>query len=470
MTNASDPKERDPKERDPDEVDDAAAPSERARIAASLRPRTHLESAVDNVMDAVAQASRTAIGAVESAATSIQPAADAPPVEPAPAPTLQTPPAPPASAAAVPVSVGPARAGNVLEELRASVAMVVAGRFHAPAMGARVRRLFYPLSVLVALWNAMMANDELRRRYLRAMLPQVIFTIVAGVFWVFVINEARVNLDGLDIQTKGKNVTITEVAKGTEKAAMSLWAIVLALYATTSIFEWIVIALTREHHDAMSWHVATAVGVPPEERIDAPRVRLDVHWLVTKMKRRIQGGIILLVSGLPPAVLLLIVLVPFLAAIGDAFETIPVVESVLEVFANAVPNIVLAVIGAYWLGVFTLGKTAHAWRDEIVSDPFFLRAFDRWADRSPRLLGWLHLYARVLRRALGLVRRPAYVVEHARWEAAGFILLRIIISLPAVYLLLRPLIPVAATVVIAARSPDTLKGLPVSIVLEERGQ
>lgn len=278
------------------------------------------------------------------------------------------------------------------------------------------------------------------------------------------------NLDGYDIHSSGKNITLTQMAKGTEKAAMSLWAIVLALYTTMSIFEWIVIALTREHHDAMSWHVSTAVGVPPEERIDAPRVRLDVHWLITKMKRRIQGGIILLASGLPVAILLLIIIAPFVSAIADAFKTMPMAESMIEVFANAVPNIVLAAVGSYWLGVFTLGKTAHAWRDEIVTDPFFLRAFDRWADRFPRLLGWLHLYARVLRRALGLVRRPAYVVEHARWETAGFILLRIVVSLPCVYLLLRPLIPVAATVVIAARSPDTLKGLPVSIVLEERGQ
>lgn len=366
--------------------------------------------------------------------------------------------------------VAPAPLRSVIGELRASAAMVFAGRFHAPPANARVRRLFYPLGVLVALWNATMADDELRRRYLRTMVPQVLFTLAAGVFWVFVINEVRMNLEGLDIQAKGKNITVTELAKSTEKAAMSLWAILLTLYTTASIFEWIVIALTREHHDAMSFRVSSHVGVPPEERIDAPRVRVDVQWLVTKMKRRVQGGIILLVSGLPAAVFLLILIVPFLAAIEDALKTVPGAKPALELFANALPNAVLFAVGAYWLGVFTLGKTAHAWRDEIVSDPFFLRAFDRWADRFPRLLGWLHLYARVLRRALGLVRRPAYVVEHAGWETAGFILLRIVVSLPCVYVLVRPLIPVAATVVIAARSPDTLKGLPVSLVLEERGQ
>jgi hypothetical protein len=358
----------------------------------------------------------------------------------------------------------------VLGELRASVAMVVNGRFHAPPASAHVRRLFYPLSVLVALWNATMANDELRRRYLRTMVPQAVLVVLAGVFWVFVVSEVQSNLEGFDLQVKGKNLTVTELAKKSEKAALSLWAIVLTLYTTASVFEWVIIALTREHHDAMSWHVSTAVGVPPEERIDAPRVRLDVQWLVTKMKRRIQGGIILLVSGLPPAILLLVLLVPFLAAIEEAFESVPGMKDGLELFANALPNVILFAVGAYWLGVFTLGKTAHAWRDEIVSDPFFLRAFDRWADRFPRLLGWLHLYARILRRALGLVRRPAYVVEHARWETAGIILLRLVISLPGVYVLLRPLVPVTATVLIAARSPDTLKGLPMSIVLEERMQ
>lgn len=358
---------------------------------------------------------------------------------------------------------------SLLAELRAGVSMVVAGRFHLPPAGARVRRVFYPMSILVALWNATMADDELRRRYFRVMVPQAVLVLACGLFWVFVINEVNMNLD-FNIEAKGKNVTITDVAKTGERAALSIWAALLALYTTASVFEWIIIALTRQHHDALSFHVSNAVGVPPEERIDDPRVRVDVQWMVTKMKRRIQGGIIMLVSGVPAAILLLIVLVPILSAIEDAFSSVSVVEPALNVIANAVPNVVLALVGAYWLGVFTLGKTAHAWRDEIVSDPFFLRAFDRWADRYPRLLGWLHLYARILRRALGLVRRPAYVVEHATWESVGFIVMRVLISLPGLYVLLRPLIPVAATVVIAARSPDTLKGLPVSIVLQERGQ
>lgn len=375
--------------------------------------------------------------------------------------------APVTPAAAASEDVAPPQMRGVLGELRAGVAMVRAGRFHAPPMNARVRRVFYPLSILVALWNETMANAELRRRYLRAMVPQVVLMVLVGLFWVFVVKGIDAGGFEFTATTKG-GLTITNTLKDGEKAATGLWALFVLLYSTLTIWEWIVISLTREHHDALSWHVASHVGVPPEERIDNPRVRLDVNWLVTKFKRRVQGGFIMLVSGLPLAVFVLAVLAPVTIALADAFAALPGVATALELIMNQPANLILAVVAAYWLGVFTLGKTAHAWRDEIVDDPFFLRHLDRIADRFPRLLGWLHLYARILRRAVGLVRRPAYVAENARWETAGMVLMRVLVSLPGLYLLVRPLIPVAATVIIAARSPDTLKGLPVSIVLDER--
>lgn len=376
---------------------------------------------------------------------------------------------PPASAAA-PTSeeVAPAYARRVLDEVRAGIALVRSGRFHAPAPQWRTRRVFYPLGVMVALWRAMWRDRALRTRYLRAMLPQVALVVVAGIAWVFFIDG--VDTSGFNFEATSEGLTITNAAKDTERAALSLTTILVSLYTTMSIIEWIIVAFTREHHDALSWEVSSAVGVPPEERIENPRVHLDVQWLVTKMKRRIQGGIILLVSAVPPAVAVTAIVMPLALSLAKALAGVKGSNPVINLLANVPSNLFITAFGAYWLGVFTLGKTAHAWRDEIVDDPFYLRRMDALADRFPRLFGWLHLYARVLRRALGLVRRPSWVVERAPWETAGLVLLRIVISLPAVYVLVRPLIPVTATVIIAARSPETLKGLPVSIVLDERYQ
>jgi hypothetical protein len=59
----------------------------------------------------------------------------------------------------------------------------------------------------------------------------------------------------------------------------------------------------------------------------------------------------------------------------------------------------------------------------------------------------------MLRGAVGLVRRPAALAERCPWETAGFALARIVLSLPVLYLLARPLVPVAATLVVAARAP-----------------
>lgn len=330
---------------------------------------------------------------------------------------------------------------ELVEQMKAGIALVRAGRMQPPPMRAHLRRSLYPLAVAVALGRAVWGNGPLRRRYLGTMIPQVLLVLVAGVGWTMFMKEG-------------------------ERAALSLWARLLSLYTAMSIFEAVIIAFTREHHDGLSYAVSAVVGAPPEEDIARPRVRLDVDWLVTKMKRRVQGGIILLVSVLPFGVLISVAVAPIALALADRLGG----RALVAFLANAPAQLFVLVAGAYWLGVFTLGKTAHAWRDEIVSDPFFLRWSDAAADAYPRLCGWLHLYTRVLRRALGRARRPAHVVEAAMFETGGLVLLRVLISAPGLYLLLRPLIPVAATVVIAARSPETLSGLPVSLVLDERLQ
>jgi hypothetical protein len=348
---------------------------------------------------------------------------------------------------------------SIYAEAKAGLALVRAGRFLAPPADARLRRVFYAPGVFVALARAVWNDKPTRERYLRALLPHAILTLVVGV--ALVVLGVGIGREDFNFHYDGKNLTRT-----VERSARSTAALVASLYGTLVVVEWFVIALTRQFHDALSFHVSTLVGVPPEEEIGDPRVRFDVDWLVNKMKRRVQGGVILLTTILPVLILYGVVVSPIVYALAKQLISGRLVEPLL----NAVPNLLVPLIGAYWLGVFTLGKTAHAWRDEIVPDPLYLRGLDRAAARFPRALAPLHLYARILRRVLGLVRRPAYLVERAPWETIGFVMVRVVLSLPGVYILARPLIPVAATVIIAARSPETLSGLPVSLVFDERSQ
>jgi hypothetical protein len=345
-------------------------------------------------------------------------------------------------------------ADEIADEARAGLDLVRAGRFHAPAEQAKARRVFYTPTIFVALLRALWADPALRTRYLRVFLPQAVLTVVVGVAFVAVFGDTD-----FTFHYDGKHLERTMV-----KNAKNTVALVGSVVGAMAVVEWLLIAFTRELHDAFTYALSVVVGVPPEEELPAPRVRLDVDWLITKLKRRVQGGFILLACILPPTALYLAVFAPLLVRLVKK----SVVSSWMGPAFNAAPHGLLLVASAYWVGVFVLGTSAHAWRDEEAPDPFFLRSLDRVAERFPRAGGPFHLYARVLRRAVGLVKRPALIAERAPWETLGFVLLRGVIAFPGVYVLLRPLIPVASTVVIAARSPETLRGLPLSIVLKER--
>jgi hypothetical protein len=235
-------------------------------------------------------------------------------------------------------------------------------------------------------------------------------------------------------------------------------------YGTLSIDQWIVIALWREHHDALSHDVAVLVGVPSDVYADGaavdvkPRVRLDVDWLIDAFKRRARGALIVFLTLTPLAFALSLALGPLLhAALGGLHH-----DELADAALASIPNLVAFVGGAYWLAVFTIGKSGHAFRDSVDGDPFFLRVLDRIVRKAPRLFAPLGFYARAVRRVLGVVGRPAYVTEAAPWEACGLVLCRVLLSVPAVYTIIRPLLPVASTVIIGVRSPDTLTGLKLA--------
>ena len=200
---------------------------------------------------------------------------------------------------------------------------------------------------------------------------------------------------------------------------VAFWSEVLA---TLGIIEWVVIALSREYHDALSKTASELTAVPPEDLPYRPSIRLNLRWLLKKMKRRIRGAL-LVAAGAPvlwPTVLL---------AHG----------------ASWVQTLALGAFGVYWLLVFTVGKTEHAWSCASPPAPWFVRLAERAAaHRWLRFWVW-PWYARILRRMSAPLFSPAAHLERAPFEVAGLGLARAMTRLPILYTLSRPLIPVAAT-------------------------
>jgi hypothetical protein len=171
--------------------------------------------------------------------------------------------------------------------------------------------------------------------------------------------------------------------------------------------------------------------------------------------------LILVVTALPFMVLAFLVVAPLLGFVLDLLG----VDDAIVLVGSAAPDVILFLASAYWLGVLTLAKSPHAWRIQAAhapsastSDPFFVRAVDTSARRFRflRIFG-TDLYVRLARRVIGDTHRPASVAEHAGYEVTGLAFARAVVSFPGVYLMLRPLIPVASTMIIAARAPHALR-------------
>ena len=91
-----------------------------------------------------------------------------------------------------------------------------------------------------------------------------------------------------------------------------------AIVGLFAMAEWLVIALSRQHHDALSTSVAERFALPIEEEVRSPRVKLDVRWVLTRMKRKTQGAVVLLISALPG--LFFLVLLDALSGLPDLFD------------------------------------------------------------------------------------------------------------------------------------------------------
>jgi hypothetical protein len=198
-----------------------------------------------------------------------------------------------------------------------------------------------------------------------------------------------------------------------------LWA---ALFTVLQVAQWIVIALSRDYHDAIGRDLSLRSGVPPEDEPLTPRIRLNMPWLRKKMQRRWRS-LLVFAMGMP--------LMWFVRW--------------LPVFGAAAFSLLVSVWGAWWFVVFTASKSGRSWDVPSPPPPWFLRGLDWLAERVP-LLRWgpLPTYRSLWARSTEYVYSPAATAERLPWVFAGLALARALAALPLAKCFLRPLMPVAA--------------------------
>ena len=109
--------------------------------------------------------------------------------------------------------------------------------------------------------------------------------------------------------------------------------------------------------------------------------------------------------------------------------------------------------GWYWLGIFSAAKSAHAWADEATAPPPFpIRELSGRVSRGA-LVAPLRIYTRVWARLTRGMNPAAATFERSAAAFLGLALARVFLSLPGVYFLARPIVPVAAGRLCAESDP-----------------
>jgi hypothetical protein len=209
------------------------------------------------------------------------------------------------------------------------------------------------------------------------------------------------------------------------------WKEIVAFVGLLSVVEGIIVFFSRRWDDWLSFYLSGLAGIRPE--LAEPPVRklaLDLKWLRKKLRRRIRGYIIF-GSGMPLLYLL---------------RLVPVAGGWL--FAIAV-----TLWAWYWGGVFTASKSAHAWADDgAAPPPLVVRSFG-----VPFATGWwwwpLRRYGRVWAWLVRGVNSAAATFERSPAAFLGLALARAVLALPGLYLLARPIVPVAAGRICAEADP-----------------
>lgn len=359
---------------------------------------------------------------------------------------------------------------RVWGEVRQGAAHFV--RPDAPLPTGRLGQFFHGLGLPFHLVRTLLAHPATRGRYLRVSLTQAAVILALGV-WLTHSSQAVVQRVGIEAahqlaeqeaakQEAEEDAALDAVAETTAalvrergqdpeqarrvmKAVLSegreakrnaapareapapwfvYWA---ALLSSLQLAQWVVIALSRDYHTALSREASLLTGLAPEDEPLEPRVRLNLRWLRNKLVRRWRALLVFSVG------------VPLLWAL---WRVLPGGRWLLSVL--------LSMWGAWWFVVFTAGKSALAWNETSPREPWFLRG---WKPLTSRI-GPLRAYGALWTRVTGSVFSPVARVERQPWVFSGLALVRVVAALPLVKCFLRPVIPVAAShLVVAETSP-----------------
>ncbi|MFT3843075.1 MAG: hypothetical protein QM723_39165 [Myxococcaceae bacterium] len=199
---------------------------------------------------------------------------------------------------------------------------------------------------------------------------------------------------------------------------------ILWLYGITWPVQWVVVLLSRDYDDLFASQLALSAGAAREEAPPNPRPRVDFKWLWVQAKRRLQA----LLAWAPG--------VPLVAVLSWPFGPV----------AKAVSTVLGALWLTYWWLVGTTAKSSLAWATAAdARPPFFLRGLLKWTERIPVVRAVPKLWARMTRP----LYPPAEAFEVAPVSLSGLALFRAIASLPLISLWARPLLPVAASLLLA---------------------
>ncbi len=276
-----------------------------------------------------------------------------------------------------------------------------------------------PWRLLAQAWRA----PEVRRRYVRVFALQALALALMFGFWAWT--------ESSTLEDLWRSVERRQLDASARTAVRDLFA---ALFAC----EWVVVALSRDFHDALSRDVSLIAALPPEDLDTPPRVRFNWRWVKRKMKRRGQAWV-LYGAGLPIVALLA---GPFL------------------IFHFEKGYSVLAASWAmYGIVVGVAGKSAYAYSEENAPDPWFVHVLAP-LERA-RITAW---YPRLLRKASTRLRSPARAVAQSPAAFAGLTLARAVTAIfPFMYLIVRPIVPVAAAKILqVSGTPLRITPEPVS--------
>lgn len=231
---------------------------------------------------------------------------------------------------------------------------------------------------------------------------------------------------------------------------LEFWA---ALLAAMHITQWVVIALTRDYHDAIARDLSLLTRLEPEDGPMQPRIRLNIPWLRAKMKRRWR------------AMMLFFMAAPFLWLV-----TLPLPGH------SALFTALMSVWGAWWYVVFSAAKSNRAWKDEAAPTPLFLRGWTWLTTHIPGFRwGLPKRYGSGMEKLTRTIYSPVATVERQPWEYAGLAMLRAAAMIPGLKVFVRPLIPVASAHLIEAHQvahpalpatttlPATVEPAPVKV-------